>query len=268
MKETYFALKDKKVALFGAGATQTSVCGTGSGYVMSPYVISIYQGLVNAGLEITSKSWIDRYDDLYVKTNKKDKTLSKIDRMWSGVSIQVDDIEVTDEDISQALTADVAIYVVRRNAGEGGDRRAVKGDYYLSDMERSNIAKVAGAFKDTIIVFNSCVMDASFVNEIDGISGAILLGQAGLEAGNALADIITGKVSPSGHLTDTWAMKYEDNPASATFSANDDNILQEDYIEDIYVGYRYFDTYDIEPCSHLDMACLIAEPDVIGEYTC
>lgn len=240
-------LKTKKVALFGAGATQTSVCGTGSGYVMSPYVISIYQGLVNAGLEITSKSWIDRYDDLYVKTNKKDKTLSKIDRMWSGVSIQVDDIEVTDEDLNQAKAADVAIYVVRRNAGEGGDRRAVKGDYYLSDMERNNITKVAQTFSNTIIVFNSCVMDASFINEIDGISGAILLGQAGLEAGNALADIITGKVSPSGHLTDTWAVKYEDNPASATFSANDDNILQEDYIEDIYVGYRYFDTFNIEP---------------------
>ena len=240
-------LKSKRVALFGAGATQTSVCGTGSGYVMSPYVINIYQGLINAGIEITSKSWIDRYDKLYASTNKKDKTLSKIDRMWSGVSIQVDDIEVTDEDISEASSADVAVYVVRRNAGEGGDRRAVKGDYYLSDMELANINKVAGAFKNTIIVFNSCVMDASFINEIEGISGAILLGQAGLEAGNALADIMTGKICPSGHLTDTWAKKYEDNPASATFSANDDDVLQEDYVEDIYVGYRYFDTFDIEP---------------------
>ncbi|MCR5145271.1 MAG: glycoside hydrolase family 3 C-terminal domain-containing protein [Lachnospiraceae bacterium] len=240
-------LKDKKVALFGAGATQTSVCGTGSGYVMAPYVVSIYEGLKNAGFQITSEGWIRRYDDLYKKTNKEDKTLTKINRAWSGLSILVDDIEVTDEDVTNAKSADTAIYVVRRNAGEGGDRKAEKGDYYLSDMEEQNIKKVAAAFEHTIVVFNTCVMDAGFINTIPGIEGAILLGQAGMEAGNALADVICGKVSPSGHLTDSWAKKYEDNPASATFSSNDGNSMQEDYVEDIYVGYRYFDTFDVEP---------------------
>ena len=79
-----------------------------------------------------------------------------------------------------------------------------------------NIKKVAASFEHTIIILNTCVMDANFIEEIEGIDAALLLGQAGMEAGNALADILTGKSSPSGHLTDTWAKNYQDNPASAT----------------------------------------------------
>ena len=110
-----------------------------------------------------------------------------------------------EEDLAEGKEAQTAVYVIRRNAGENHDRRAVKGDYYLSDMELSNIKKVAAAFEHTVIVLNSCVIDANFIEETAGIDGALLLGQAGMEAGNALADVLTGKVSPSGHLTDTWA---------------------------------------------------------------
>ena len=101
-----------------------------------------------------------------------------------------------------------------------------------------NIKKIAASFEHTIIVLNTCVIDANFIEEIEGIDAALLLGQAGMEAGNALADILTGKSSPSGHLTDTWAKNYQDNPASATIGSNDRNNLQEDYLEDIFVGYR------------------------------
>lgn len=98
-----------------------------------------------------------------------------------------------------------------------------------------------------IVVLNTCVIDAGFLNEIPGIEGAVPMGQAGNESGNALADVLTGKVNPGGRLTDTWAKRYEDNPASETFGANDGDTLQEDYREDIFVGYRYFDTFGIEP---------------------
>lgn len=240
-------LAEKELALFGAGAVDTIVCGSGSGYVMAPYTINVMQGLENAGIQITSKNWLKRYQEASKKANKEDKTLSKLDRSWSGLSILIDDIEVTDADIKESSSAKTALYVVRRNAGENHDRRAKKGDYYLSDREMDNIKKIAASFEHTIIVLNTCVIDANFIEEIEGIDAALLLGQAGMEAGNALADILTGKSSPSGHLTDTWAKNYQDNPASATFGSNDGNNLQEDYVEDIFVGYRYFDSFGVEP---------------------
>lgn len=239
-------LKNRKAALFGAGAVDTISCGTGSGFVFAPYTVTVEKGLKNAGIEITSASWLKRFAAASKKANKEDKTLSKIDRMWSGLSILIDELDITDAEIAEAKSADTAIYVIRRNSGEGGDRKAAKGDYYLSDTETANLKKVAAAFSHTIVVLNTCVTDANFIYEIDGIDAALLMGQAGNEGGNALADILTGKVNPCGRLTDTWAKNYNDNPASATFSENDGDSLQEDYTEDIFVGYRYFDTFGID----------------------
>lgn len=240
-------LQTKKVAVFGAGATDTVSCGTGSGYVFAPYTVTVEQGLKNAGLKLTSGSWLRRFADTSRKANKADKTLSKLDRMWSGLSILIDELAITDAELEEAKAADTAIYVIRRNSGENNDRKAEKGDYYLSDIEEANIRKVAAAFSHTVVVLNTCVIDANFVNEIPGIDAVLLMGQAGNEGGNALADVITGKVCPSGRLTDTWAKAYNDNPASGTFGENDGDSLQEDYTEDIFVGYRYFDTFGIAP---------------------
>lgn len=240
-------LNTDRVALFGAGAVDTVVCGTGSGYVFAPYTVNVEQGLKNAGIRITSEGWLKRFAAESRKANKQDKTLSKLDRMWSGMSVLIDEIEITDADLAEAENADTAVYVIRRNSGEGKDRKAEKGDYYLSDMEEINLRKVTAAFSKVVVVLNTCVIDANFIQEIKGIDAAILMGQAGNESGNALADVLTGKVNPSGKLTDTWAKKYSDNPASATFGANDGNTLQEDYTEDIFVGYRYFDTFGIRP---------------------
>ena len=250
-KDNVLPIKGKSVALFGAGAVDTIVCGTGSGYVMAPYVINVEQGLKKAGIKVTSETWLKKFNAASKKANKEDKTLSKLDRAWSGLSILIDEPEVTDAELAEAQgsgenTTDTAIYVVRRNAGEGGDRKAQKGDYYLSDMEESNLKKIAVAFKHTVVVLNTCVMDASFAEEIEGVDGLILMGQCGGDAGRAIAAILTGAITPSGHLTDTWTKKYEDNPASATFAANDGNSLQEDYTEDIFVGYRYFDTFGVD----------------------
>lgn len=140
--------------------------------------------------------------------------------------------------------------MVRRNAGEENDRKAIKGDYYLSDSETENLKKVANAFRHTIVVLNTCVMDANFTNEIKGIDDVVYLGLADMEAGNALTDVLLGKVTPIGKLTDTWAKQYRDYPASETFSSNDGITLQEDYTEDIYVGYRWFDSMGIKPLYH------------------
>lgn len=240
-------LRTKELALFGAGATDTISCGTGSGYVFAPHTVTVEQGLRAAGIRLTSQSWLKRFSDASRKANEEDKTLSEIDRIWSGLSILIDEPAITDAELQEAARADTAVYVIRRKSGEGNDRKAVKGDYYLSDMEEANLRKVAAAFSHTVVVLNTCVIDANFVNDIPGIDAALLMGLAGNEGGNALADILTGKISPCGRLADTWAKAYGDNPASKTFGANDGNSMQEDYAEDIFVGYRYFDTFGIAP---------------------
>lgn len=245
--EEILPLKTKTVALFGAGAVDTISCGTGSGYISAPHVVTVKEGMENAGFSLTSEAWLERFARESQKANEEDTTLTPLDRIWNGKKILIDDIPITDTDLVKAKEADTAIYVIRRNAGEDDDRKAEKGDYYLTEREEENIRKITQNFENTIVVFNTCVMDASFLETITGIKGAVLMGLAGNECGNALADILSGKCSPCGKLTDTWARKYEDNPASATFGRNDANSLQEEYTEDIYVGYRYFDSFGIEP---------------------
>lgn len=236
-----------KVALFGAGAIDTISCGTGSGYAMAPYTVTVDQGLTNAGYKLTSQKWLKRFTKMSVQANKRDKSLSMIDRLWSGMSILIDDLPISDEEMKEAKAADTAIYVLRRNAGENHDRKAEKGDYYLSDVERKNLERIAKNFTHTIVVLNTSIVDANFLFEIPGIDAAVLMGLGGCEGGNALADILSGKVCPSGKLTDTWAKRYSDYPASSTYSLNDGDSEQETYHEDIFVGYRYFDTFGIEP---------------------
>ncbi len=239
-------IRPGKIALFGAGAVDTVACGTGSGYVTAPQV-NVRDGLLNAGFTITSEAWLKRFEAEEQAANDADTTLSQLDRFFSGMKILIDEPLITEEELQEAQAADTAVFVIRRNAGENGDRKAEKGDYLLSDSERENLRRVAAAFEKTVVIFNTCVMDANFLYEIPGIRAAVLMGAAGMEGGNALANILTGKVTPSGKLTDTWAKKYSDYPASKTFSLNDGDPHQEDYCEDIFVGYRYFDSFHIEP---------------------
>ncbi len=244
--EGVLPLKEEKVALFGAGAVDTIICGTGSGSILPPYTVNVEQGLTEGGYTITSRSWLDKFAAASKKANDE-ADIDFVSKIWSGITVLIDEPEITDEELAEAREASTAIYVVRRNTGENFDRKNEKGDYLLSDMERSNLEKIAAAFDHTIVVLNTTVMDPKFIDEIPGVDAAIFMGLLGMVAGRALCNVISGKVCPSGRLTDTWAENYEDYPASATFSANDGETLQEDYTEDIYVGYRYFDSFGIKP---------------------
>lgn len=239
-------LKPGKLALFGAGAEGTVYCGTGSGYVFTPHVVTVCEGLKNAGFEITTGGWLKRCADHERMANKKDKSLSWIDRKWSGMSILAEEPQITPEDLKTA-EAETAVYVLRRNAGEGGDRKAEKGDWLLSDRERANLTTVAAHYAHTVVVLNTCAMDLRFVKEIPGISAVVYMGLGGMESGNALAEVLLGKVNPSGKLTDTLAAKYEDYPASENFADHNDTQLHPMYSEGIYVGYRYFDSFGVKP---------------------
>ena len=160
------------------------------------------------------------------------------------------DQALTQSDMDKAKAGGVttAFYTVSRVSGEGADRTIGKGDYELSEVEYNNIKLIAKNFDKCVVLLNvGGVVDTKFFNEIEGVDGLVLMSQAGMEGGNALADILTGKTTPSGKLTDTWAKNYSDYPAATTIGDNDGDNKQEDYKEGIYVGYRYFDTFNITP---------------------
>lgn len=245
------------IALYGSGSRRTVKGGTGSGDVNSRLTINVEQGMENAGFVITTKRWMDRYDVLCQES--MDAHMSRIshifkekgDSGWSDVLANPyqnpDEPVVTLEDIHNSDT-DTAIYVLARNSGEGKDRTPKKGDYELTEREKQNLSIISEAYKKTIVVLNvGGVIDTKVIRSINGISAVLLMSQAGNINGYALADILTGKETPSGHLTTTWAENYSDYPNADTFSFINGDMDDEYYAEGIYVGYRYFDTFGISP---------------------
>lgn len=256
--ENVLPLKTKKVALFGPGATRTIKGGTGSGEVNERHSVTILEGMENRGFEIASRQWLEDYEADYEAgeiAHKKDqrniikiiKSKSFMDMMFKGYTPPAGR-RITQLDIAESDT-DTAIYVLSRQAGEGGDRKAEKGDLFITDEERAAIETCVKNYKNFVLVINSgCSIDMSFVDEIPGIGAILFICQLGTEGGNAFADVISGKVTPSGKLTDTWAKKYADIPFHDEFSYLNGNVEDEYYKEGIYVGYRYFDSFDVEPC--------------------
>ena len=256
--EGVLPLRTKRVALYGAGASKTVKGGTGSGEVNERRSVTILEGMENRGFEITSRTWLSDYDEGYEKAAKdflamqkrallKLKIKSVMDMMFASFQPPAGRV-VTDKDVLETAT-DTCIYVIGRQAGEGADRRSRKGDLLLTDEERVSIEKCAKCYKNFVLVINSgSALDMAFLDEIEGIDAVLYICQLGTEGGNAFADVISGKVSPSGKLADTWAKKYSDIPFSNEFSYLNGNLEDEYYKEGIYVGYRYFDSFEVEPC--------------------
>ena len=151
--------------------------------------------------------------------------------------------KVAEEDICEA---DVVIYVISRISGEGKDRRKVKGDYYLSEREEEDLRYLAEMNKPVILILNAGgpVELTDILEQTDNIKGILNISQLGQEGGDALADVLLGKEVPGGKLTTTWARRYEDYPASEEYGYLNGNLEKEKYKEGIYVGYRYFDSFD------------------------
>lgn len=249
-------LKNKRIALYGMGARLTVKGGLGSGSVEERYSVNIEDGLKNAGFEITTEKWLDDYDSEYSSTYQEyhdmveDKVKDLVNPMeiipiaHSYVYRYPSGRLVTKEDIENSNT-DTAIYVLMRQAGECNDRKLEKGDYYITDIERENLRIVSEAYKNTILVINvGGHIDLSFLDEIKGINAVVLFVQGGEEGGNALSDVLSGKVNFSGKLSDTIPLRYEDIPFGDEFSYLNGDLKNEYYKEGIYVGYRYFDSFD------------------------
>ena len=252
-------IKPQKIALYGSGSRMTVKGGSGSGDVRERYSVTIEEGLKNAGFTYPTALWMDRFKEKYdadITTWREDleyqvQKYNPIQTMQMFCFIGEHPMPYPSctpirEDELTAET-DAAIYVLSRQAGEVQDRRVEKGDYLLSDVEEDSLRLLRKHYKKLILVLNcGSVMDLSILDEIS-MDAVLFYGQGGTEGGNALADILTGKVSPSGHLTDTWAKNYEDYPCANTFSHRNGDLENEEYTEGIYVGYRWFDQKNIAP---------------------
>ncbi|MCH4009561.1 glycoside hydrolase family 3 protein [Companilactobacillus sp.] len=233
---------DQSIALFGAGAYGTVKGGTGSGNVNPRQTINIWDGLKDAGYTVTSTDWLNNIAADY---NKKEAAFNKTAVLLS--TFNYSDPEITQAEFD-AAPADVGIYVVSRNAGEGSDRKNAKGDYLLSDNELANIKNISNIYNNSVLLLNvGAPIDMNFLKEVPNLKSILLVSQGGQNTGLAAADLISGAVTPSGKLADTWAVNYSDYPSSATFAENDGNSITEPYNEGIYVGYRYFDSYNVTP---------------------
>ena len=148
-------------------------------------------------------------------------------------------MELTDEIVESAKGADAAIVVVGRTAGEDQDNKNEAGSYLLTDTEKEMVEKVSKAFARTIVVLNvGNIIDMKWVKECNP-AAVLYVWQGGQEGGNGVADVLMGRVNPCGKLTDTIAENIEDYPSQSCFG----DLARNEYKEDIYVGYRYFETF-------------------------
>ncbi len=250
-------LQTKKVALYGPGAMRTIKGGTGSGEVNERHAVSVLEGLENRGFTVTTQAWLEDYEAGYqtaLKAYKAEKRKRvNLLKVKDIMQMLLDNFyipagrPITEKDVAESGT-DTCIYVLSRQAGEGGDRKLEPGGYYVTAEEEAAIRFCAQRYKHFVLVINcGSSMDMGFAESIPGIGAILFICQPGMEGGNALADILSGTVTPSGKLTDTWAKKYQDIPYSGEFSYLNGNLKEEYYKEGIFVGYRYFDSFQVEP---------------------
>lgn len=252
-EEMTLPLRDsRKIALFGATAYKSIAGGTGSSNVNKPYITDIVTGFENAGYEVNAglKEIYTKYADFQDALLERDPNstaweLLSYNRVW----LPEMDLSGAEKVISRAAAeSDVAVVVFGRISREESDRR-LDGDFNLSDEERFMMEKVSEHFhangKKVIVVMNVCgAMEmASWRDLPDAILMAWFPGQ---ECGTAIADVVSGKSDPSGRLPMTFPLKYEDVPSSRNYpyvgQKSGKNFDFTNYEEDIWVGYRYFDT--------------------------
>lgn len=244
----------EKVALFGISSIEFVAGGTGSGNVNKAYVVNMRQGLENGGFQVepTLSNFYQTYYDHSVAA-----TAASRDNMVFSVlgTRKLAEIAVPDAAVVKAANGcDVAVVVLGRNAGEGADRSLA--DFELSDIERKLLNDVNREFhsrgKKVVVVLNigGVIETASWKHLADAI---LLPWSPGQEGANAIADILSGKVNPSGKLPMTFPLVLTDHPSTANFPKGNaagrgprKDIDFTQYEEGIWVGYRYFDTYSKE----------------------
>ena len=227
--------KDEKVAFFGRMQKHYCLLGTGSGgRVCPPFITNIFDSLKENGVLLDKT--VEEFYDSFVEQNPYDEQGG-----WSHPSFQKEAILKDNEALvaSAASENETALYVITRTAGEDKDLPAGKGGYLLTDTEKENLALLRRYFKKLVVLLNTVgVIDVSDILPLSP-DALLMLWAGGMMGGKAAADVLTGIVSPCGRLPDTMAKSRESYPACENFGTPKRVI----YKEDIYVGYRYFETF-------------------------
>ncbi len=229
--------REKEVAVFGRCQLDWFYVGYGSGGdVNAPYHVNLIDGMHNAGLRLNA----DVLNAYETWTQQEDNVADH--GWWGHWPMNYPEMPLDAALVQKAAqTAETAIVVIGRAAGEDRENTLTKGSFYLTDEERAMLDAVTAAFSRVVVLLNiGNIMDMAWTEEYgDRLSALMIVWQSGMESGNAVADVLTGAVTPCGKLSDTIARRYEDYPSSASFGGREFN----DYAEGIYVGYRYFDRH-------------------------
>lgn len=227
--------KGTKVALFGRNSYDYFYVGYGSGGdVNRPYEVSLADGVRGCeALEINEE--VAKYYTDWSAAHPINHGV------WGHWPLRYPDLSIDENDKAMiknaAKSSDVAIITIGRSAGEDRDNQLTNESYYIHPEELALIDEVKKSFDKIVVLLNvGGILDMS---ALGGFSALMYVWQGGMESGNAVADLLCGKVSPSGRLSDTVAKRYEDYPSADNFGGKDFDV----YYEDIYVGYRYFETF-------------------------
>ena len=252
---------NEKVALYGVSSIDFVAGGTGSGNVNKAYVVNMQDAMENAGFTL-DKGLKDFYAN-YIAYDKAQRGLTAANNPWAMFGgTKLAEVAIPSDAIkAEAAANDVAVVVLGRNAGEGADRKQMN-DFELTAVERELLDNVSTSYralgKKVIVVLNigGVIETASWKALADAI---VLPWSPGQEGANAVADILTGKVNPSGKLPMTFPLTFMDHPSSANFPydytrpaftwgrrAAQKDVDYTDYAEDIWVGYRHFATRGVE----------------------
>lgn len=227
--------KDEKVALFGRTQFDYITTGTGSGgMVHIPYKVNLYEGLAQSGQVILDEYVSEEYRK-FIAENPFNEGAG-----WGGQPFAQKEMALSESFLRDAAKRnDAALFVVGRICGEDHDNRDEAGSYRLTLEEMNALKALRSHFGRLVVALNiGNIIDMEWMDEVNP-DAVIYLWQGGCESGNGASDVLTGKVSPCGHLSDTVAHSIADYPSNRNFG----NPVEAVYEEDIYVGYRYFETF-------------------------
>lgn len=243
------------VALFGAGAGRTVKGGTGSGDVNNRASVSIWQGLKEVGVPLTSEDWLADCEARYTRAREDWRAqvlaaAKQVDNPFDAYAARPfalpEGRTIRPQDLKGAKAA---LYVISRIAGEGKDRRLEPGDYYLSDAERADLQTLDESGLPVVLLLNAGgpVELTGLLDGMQHLDAILQLSQLGQQGGQAVADVLLGRAVPEGKLTATWARRYDDIPCARAFGSLNGDVSQDTYRDGVYVGYRYFDSFGVRP---------------------
>ncbi|MCR6111873.1 glycoside hydrolase family 3 C-terminal domain-containing protein [Bacillus sp. A301a_S52] len=231
------------VSIFGTPQVEPMTGGRGSALVYPPYEVSIPEGLEKSSFTLNQDLY-DKYQT-YVAELRDTEEFGQIgEGIFDATFPTLPEMDVAEESVKAAETSDLGVIILASEFGSYGADRSLE-DFYLSESKQKMIDDVSNAFKEVgkpVVVILNVEGPVEVVSWRDKVDAILLSWQPGQELGNAVADVLTGHVNPSGKLPQTFPIDYHDLPYSDRYPGTEDFV----YKEDIYVGYRYHTTFNLE----------------------